>query len=268
MTGAKQSFGLMRVHITINADGITKPSVEPTPPDGGAHIKRDNKSFVVTLSANPTALALSVLIRSLRVVETTMELDGKGAFNRGNYTRSQLCIMLSQMALNRRESEFAPYFTSRIEILTGGLLDIDILPQNLLRLGQLSLGSLDVPTALLRASEADIQNLVSIGQTMSMKLSFIARPENLIWPSQTPQLGETFEECLPRAAGEWLSTVFEAALAIRSPIYHHGLIKIDSFGQQPFQRLIYPLAPIHERSANHRVLSVACLTNEPNRHII
>lgn len=268
MTGAKQSFGLMRVHITINADGITKPSVEPTPPDGGAHIKRDNKSFVVTLSANPTALALSVLIRSLRVVETTMELDGKGAFNRGNYTRSQLCIMLSQMALNRRESEFAPYFISRIEILTNGLLDIDILPQNLLRLGQLSLGSLDVPTALLRASEADIQNLVSIGQTMSMKLSFIARPENLIWPSQTPQLGETCEECLPRAAGELLSTVFEAALAIRSPIYHHELIKIDSFGRQPFQRLIYPLAPIHERSANHRVLSAACLTNKPNRHII
>lgn len=152
--------------------------------------------------------------------------------------------------------------------MTGGLLDIDILPQYLLRLGQLSLGSLDVPTALLRVSEADIQNLVSIGQTMSMKLSFIARPENLIWPSQMAQLGETFEECLPRAAGEWLSTVFEAALAIRSPLYHHGLMKIDSLGRQPFQRLIYPLAPMHERSANHRVLSVACLTNEPNRQII
>ena len=164
----------MRAHITINADGITQPSVEPKPPDGGAHIKRDNKSLVVTLSANPTATALSVLIRSLRVVETSMELDGAGALNRGNYTRPQLCIMLSQMALNRRESEFAPYFTSRIEILSGGLLDIDILPQNLLRLGQLSLGNLDVPTALLRVSEADIQNLVSIGQTMSMKLSFIA----------------------------------------------------------------------------------------------
>jgi hypothetical protein len=174
MAGAKQSYGLMRAHITINADGITQPSVEPTPPDGGAHIKRDNKSFVVTLSANPTALALWVLIRSLRVVETTMELDSKGEFNRGNYTRYQLCIMLSQMALNSRESEFAPYFTSRIEILTSGLLDIDILPQNLLRLGHLSLGSLDVPTALLRVSEADIQNLVSIGQTMSMKLRFAA----------------------------------------------------------------------------------------------
>ena len=189
-----------------------------------------------------------------------MELHGAGGFNHGHYTRSKLCVLLSQMALDQRELEIAPQFTSKIEILSGALLDIDVLPENLFRLGQLSLGTLDVPTALQRISEVGIENLVSVGQTMSMKLSFIARPDNLIWPSQTPKLGETFEE--------WLSTVYEAALAIRQPLYHHGLISIDSKGRQPFQRLIYPLAPAHERSINHRVLSVATLNNNPNHPMI
>jgi hypothetical protein len=57
----------------------------------------------------------------------------------------------------------------------------------------LSLGTLDVPSALQRISEVGIKNLVFVGQTMSMKLSFVARPDNLIWPSQTPKLGKTFE---------------------------------------------------------------------------
>jgi hypothetical protein len=50
-----------------------------------------------------------------------------------------------------------------------------------------------VPSALQRISEVGIENLAPVGQTMSMKLSFIARPDNLIWPSQTPKLGETFK---------------------------------------------------------------------------
>ena len=258
----------MRANISINTDGITQPSVKPAPPDGGATVQPNNQSFVVTISANPSARALSALVRTLRAVETKMELHGAGGFNHGHYTRSKLCVLLSQMALDQRELEIAPQFTSKIEILSGALLDIDVLPENLFRLGQLSLGTLDVPTALQRISEVGIENLVSVGQTMSMKLSFIARPDNLIWPSQTPKLGETFEECLPRAEGEWLTTVYEAVLAIRQPLYHHGLISIDSKGRQPFQRLIYPLAPAHERSINHRVLSVATLNNHPNYQMI
>ena len=74
---------------------------------------------------------------------------------------------------------------------------------------------MDVPTALQRISEVGIKNLVSVGQTMSMKLSFIARPDNLIWPSQTLKLGETFRERLLSVEGEWLTTVYEATLAIR-----------------------------------------------------
>jgi hypothetical protein len=78
-----------------------------------------------------------------------------------------------------------------------------------------------------------------------MKLSFIARPDNLIWPLQTPKLGETFEKCLARAEGEGMATVYEAALAIRKPLYHCCLINIGATGRQPFQRLIYSFAPAH-----------------------
>lgn len=42
MIETKQSFGLMRAHVTSNTDCITEQSVEPTPPHGGAHIKRNN----------------------------------------------------------------------------------------------------------------------------------------------------------------------------------------------------------------------------------
>jgi len=102
---------------------------------------------------------------------------------------------------------------------------------------------MDVPSALQRISEVGIENLASVGQTMSMKLSFIARSDNLIWPSQTPKLGETFEECLPRAEGEWLATVYEAALAIRQPLYHHGLISIDSKGAPAISAADLPPCP-------------------------
>ena len=131
-----------------------------------------------------------------------------------------------------------------------------MLSVNFFQLVKLSLGTPDVPSALQRISEVGFENLVSVGQTMSIKLSFNARPDNLIWPPQTPKLGETFEE--------WLATVYDAALAIRQPLYHPGLINIGAPGRQPFQRLIYPLAPAHERSINHRVLSVATLISLPN----
>ena len=55
LSGVKQSFGLMRAHITINAGVITKHSIEPSPPNGGAQIKRDNQSFFISFLANPSA---------------------------------------------------------------------------------------------------------------------------------------------------------------------------------------------------------------------
>jgi hypothetical protein len=60
---------------------------------------------------------------------------------------------------------------------------------------------MDVPSALQRISEVGIENLASVGQTMSMKLSFIARSDNLIWPSQTPKLGETFKNVCHASKG-------------------------------------------------------------------
>ena len=143
----------MHANISINTDGITQPLVKPEPPDGGASVKRNNQSFVVTISANPSARALSALVRTLSAVETEMELHGAGGYNHGHYKRPKLCILLSQMALDQRELKTAPQFISKIEILSGALLDIDVLPEILFRLGQLSLGTLDVPSALQRIRE-------------------------------------------------------------------------------------------------------------------
>ena len=63
------------------------------------------------------------------------------------------------MALDQRELEIAPQFTSKIEILSGAILNIDVLPENLFHLGRLSLGTLYVPTTLQRISEVGIKNL-------------------------------------------------------------------------------------------------------------
>ena len=51
----------MCANISINAIGITQPLVNGLPPNGGASLKRNNKSLVVTISANPLARALSAL---------------------------------------------------------------------------------------------------------------------------------------------------------------------------------------------------------------
>ena len=93
----------MRANISINTDGITQQSVKPVPPDGGATANRNNQSFVGTISANPSARALSALVRTLHAVETKIELHGAGRFNHGHCTRSKSCVLLSQMALDQRE---------------------------------------------------------------------------------------------------------------------------------------------------------------------
>lgn len=133
------------------------------------------------------------------MIETEMELHRAGGNNHGHYTKSRICILLPQMAHDQRELEIAPQFSGKIETLSDALLDIGVSPEDLIRLGQLTLGALDVPSTLRRITKFDIKSQVSDGQTMSMKLSFIACPNNLIWPSQTPELGETFGEYLPRA---------------------------------------------------------------------
>ena len=121
----------MRANISINTDGITQPSVKPEPPDGGASVKRGNQSFFVTISANPPARALSASVRTLHTIETKVELHGAGGYDNGHFYK--------------------------VEILSGTLLDIDVLQKNLFRLGQLSFGKLDVPSALQRISEVGIK---------------------------------------------------------------------------------------------------------------
>ena len=59
-----------RANISINAVGITQLSVKVTPPDGGVSVKRDSKSLIVTILANPSTRALSALVRTRREAQT------------------------------------------------------------------------------------------------------------------------------------------------------------------------------------------------------
>ena len=52
----KLSSVLMYSRIFFNVDSITQLSVVPIPPDDRAQIKRDSKSFVIMIRANPTNL--------------------------------------------------------------------------------------------------------------------------------------------------------------------------------------------------------------------
>jgi hypothetical protein len=66
---------------------------------------------------------------------------------------------------------------------------------------------------------AKIENLVSVGQNRSSKLYFMMIPEVIGWPAESPLLERPMEDVLSEPIFKWLSTGYEAALAIRAPLY-------------------------------------------------
>jgi hypothetical protein len=60
----------------------------------------------------------------------------------------------------------------------------------------------------------------------------------------------------------------ETAMAIRGPLYQHGMIRIDQGPERQFKRIIYPIIPANERASNHRILSTARLLDDPDTLII
>ena len=61
---------------------------------------------------------------------------------------------------------------SELEIFTPDIPAIDLLPANLMRLAEVNFTNLGAPTALIRASVAKIENLISSGQNRSSKTIF------------------------------------------------------------------------------------------------
>ena len=258
----------MRANITINDAGIILAASNAPPPTGGAAVSRVNQKMSITLGAQPTVPALLSLIRTLRAVKTTIRLYNADENDGTQFTQSKICIHLAQMALSSLESEHRKLFQSKIELVTPQLLTFGNLPDDLLRLAQMSLDTPDVLSSLIKVHDAHIKNLVLVGQSLSMKLCFIVVPENLAWPKPSPLLAQSLEHCLDPPFNYWLAVTYETAMAIRGPLYQHGMIRIDQGPERQFKRIIYPIIPANERTSNHRILSTARLLDDPDTLII
>ena len=261
----------MRSEILINKQGIVQTSVNDAPPEGGVCVIRSNQEFSIIFDNKPTPAALISLIRTLRSASGTMTLTGYN-FNKHGQTPQNAFITIARMALQALESKPDIRFKSQLELFSITNLDNYHLPEDLMPLARLNLLGKDVPSALMQVVNANIDNLVSIGQTMSMRLCFLSLPQTFLWPEAIVQKGDTLDECLTKDAEYWLSILYEAAFALKLPLYHHGTIKISEIlsgdTQFPFHRLVYPLAPASDRPHNYRVLSVACISNHENEPII
>ena len=69
-----------------------------------------------------------------------------------------------------------------------------MLSQNLLKFAELDLAGEDAPKALLEVSAAAIENLISVWQNSSMRVYFLALPEETDWPAEVPATGVPLDE--------------------------------------------------------------------------
>ena len=75
-------------------------------------------------------------------------------------------ITIARMALHVLENEQDAKFNSRLELFSINNLDNLEIPEELMPFARLNLLGKDVPSALMQVVDANIDNLVSIGQTM------------------------------------------------------------------------------------------------------
>ena len=183
-------------------------------------------------------------------------------------TLEEICLELTHQASAIIERRHEDLFMSDLEIFTPNILAIDLLPANLMRLAELNFTILDVLTALIRASVAKVENLDSIGQNRSPELYFMMTPAVIDWPAVSPLREQPMEGVLREPIFKWLSTAYEAGLAIRAPFYQHGILKISAERRMPFQRILNPIAPLGERSTHFRVLTTAPVTGDDDRGVV
>ena len=266
---------VMRSEILINKKGVVQSSESDATPEGGVCVTRTKQEFSIFFADKPELPALISLIRTLRSASGLMNLSGAN-INKRNLSPQDVFITIARMAIKALEAEPDINFKSHLELFSHANLDKYDLPEELMPLARLNLLGKDVPSALMQVVNANIENLVSVGQTMSMRLCFLSFPPQFSWPDATIKMGDALDECLPKDAEYWLSILYETAFALKSPLYHHGRITmpdtqtgtIPGNTQHPFHRLIYPLAPASDRPQNYRVLSVACITDPEHQPII
>ena len=93
-------------------------------------------------------------------------------------------------------------------------------------------------------------------------------PEAIDWPAGRPALEQPMEEVLSDPILKWLSTAYEAALAIRAPLYQHGILRINAECRMPFERVFNPIAPPGDRPTHFRVLTAAAVSGDADQNLI
>ena len=259
----------MRAQIAITRTGVTQASNGKTVPDGGAMVRRTNGEFLISLHRKVSETALIQLMRTLRALDADfkMNLEAAGHLTR-HLTRQDVCLRLALRRLSIIERASEPLFMSNLELFDEARPPPALRSSNMMRLAGLQLAGKDAATALLEASTANIANLVSVGQNRSMRLYFLALPEETDWPPELPATGMPLDESMDTPFGRWLSVIYEAAFAIQQPLYHHGFLRVEGGTLRPFQRFVYPITPHHDRPSNYRVLTTAEISDSPNLIII
>jgi len=191
----------MRSQIIITRGGVTKASTGKAPPDGGVLARRINGSFTVTLHSKVSELALVQLLRTLRALEPEFRMTLEMAGTRHtDLARRQACYHIALQAISIIERANETMFMSNLELYNRAQSPPMLQSKNLLRLASLNLTDCDAPSALMRASAADITDLVSVAQNRSMRLYYMAIPQTHIWPApaQNPaQSSGTYLDYLP-----------------------------------------------------------------------
>ena len=209
----------MRAQIAITRNGITKARSDKSPPEGGELARRTNGDLLISLHRHVNETALVQMMRSLRALEPGFEMNLEMVRNITRHLSCQACLQLALRVLGILERVNEPLFMSNLEIYDRKRPPTGMLSQNLLKFAELDLAGKDAPTALLEVSAAAIENLVSVGQNRSMRLYFLALPEETDWPAEVPATGVPLDEGFDSPGGRWLSIIYEAAFAIQAPLY-------------------------------------------------
>ena len=262
----------MRANISINNEGVILTPSDRLPPVGGLFVARINQQIAITLDKKPTTIALLSLIRTLRAIRGTITLthsaSNEASDPASDHTSASACVYLADMALRGLEFDHQPLFKSQIEIITPNSLTLDALPENLFHLARLIFNNADTTSPFMKAMDANIKDLVLVGQNLSMNLCFISIPETLAWPTPKPMTSQSLDVCLPYPVNLWFFIVYELALSIRNPIHHYGTIETGDGHPKRFQRLIYPVVSDQDRANNYQILSTAIFNDDPEASLI
>jgi len=259
----------MRAQIAITRSGVTQASDGKAVPEGGVLVRRTNGEFLISLHRKVSETALIQLMRTLRALDADFEmsLEASGHVTR-RLSRQEACLRLALRGLNIVERANEPLFMSNLDLFDSRRPPAALRSENMTRLANLQLDGKDAPTALLEVSAAEISNLVLIGQNRSMRLYFLALPEEPDWPTGLPGTGVPLDDSMDTPAGRWLSILYEAAFSIQQPLFHHGFVRVEGGTLRPFQRFVYPITPRHDPPANYRVLSTAEILDSPDLIIV